>query len=68
MNLQVEVVKKQFVKMKDGFIDGLPTIIMAIILFFSLLKIFGVTEVIVVPFLVLLFIIKSKEEFNLKGY
>ena len=52
--------------MKDGFIDGLPTIIMAIILFFSLLKIFGVTEVIIVPFLVLLFIIKSKEEFNLK--
>ena len=62
----MEVVKKQFVKMKDGFIDGLPTIIMAIILFFSLLKIFGVTEVIIVPFLVLLFIIKSKEEFNLK--
>ena len=62
----MEVVKKQFVKMKDGFVDGLPTIIMAIILFFSILKIFGVTEVIIMPFLVLLFIIKSKEEFNLK--
>lgn len=62
----MEVVKKQFVKMKDGFINGIPTIIVAIILFFSLLKIFGVTEVIIVPFLTILFTIKSKEEFNLK--
>ena len=62
----MEVVKKQFVKMKNGFINGIPTIIVALTLFFSLLKIFGVTEVIIVPFLTILFTIKSKEEFNLK--
>jgi uncharacterized membrane protein YgaE (UPF0421/DUF939 family) len=64
--LDVEIVKNQLINVKNGFIDGIPTIIVAIILFFSLLKVFGVTEVIITPFLTIVFIIKSKEEFNLK--
>lgn len=59
-------VKKQFVKVKSGFINGIPTILVAISLFFSYLKIFGVSEVLIVPFLTILFRTKSREEFNLK--
>lgn len=62
----MEIVRKQLINIKNGFIDGIPSIIVALILFFSYLKIFGATEVILVPFLVLLFILKSKEEFNFK--
>lgn len=64
--LKVEIVKKQLVNIKNGFINGLPTIIVAIILFFSFLKMFGVSEVIIAPFLTILFTIKSKQEFNFK--
>lgn len=64
--LDVKILKKRLVDIKNGFIDGIPTIIMSIILFFSLLKRFGVNEVIITPFLTILFIIKSNEEFNLK--
>ena len=62
----MEVVKKQFMNIKNGFINGLPVIIVALILFFSFLKIFGVTEVIMASFLTIVFNLKSKEEFNLK--
>ena len=62
----MEVVRKQLINVKNGFINGIPTIIIALILFFSYLKIFGASEVIIVPFLAILFTIKSKEEFNLK--
>ena len=67
MNLKVEVVRKQLINVKNGFINGIPTIIIALILFFGYLKIFGASEVIIVPFLAILFTIKSKEEFNLKN-
>lgn len=62
----MEIVKRQLENVRNGFINGLPTIIVAIILFFSFLKIFGTSEVIIAPFLTILFRIKSKEEFNLK--
>ena len=62
----MEIVRKQLINIKNGFINGIPTIIVAFILFFSFLKIFGVREVILVPFLAILFTIKSNEEFNLK--
>lgn len=62
----MEIVRKQLIKAKNGFIDGISTIIVAIILFFSFLKIFGVTEVIMAPFLTILFTIKSKQEFKFK--
>ncbi len=62
----MEMVKRQLVNAKNGFINGIPTIIVAISLFFSFLKIFGTTEVIMVSFLTILFRMKSKEEFNLK--
>lgn len=59
-------VKKQLDIIKNGFVNGLPEIIVALILFFSYLFVFGVSEVIIAPFLTILFINKSKEEFNLK--
>ena len=62
----VEVVRKKLAHIKNGFMNGLPTIIVAIILFLSLYIIFGVSEVILAPFLNILFRTKSKEEFNLK--
>ena len=62
----MELVKKQLIKIKNGFINGLPTILVSITLFFSFYNIFGVSEVIITPFLAILFRTKSKEEFNLK--
>lgn len=62
----MEMVKRQLLNAKNGFINGITTIIVAISLFFSVLKIFGVTEVIMVSFFIILFRMKSKEEFNLK--
>lgn len=62
----MEIVINNIVKIKNGFINGLPTIIVAITLFFSILKIFGVSEVIVVSLLTMLYRIKSREEFSLK--
>lgn len=52
--------------MKNGFVDGIPTILVSISLFFSFLKGFGVSEVLITPFLTILFRMKSKEEFRLK--
>lgn len=46
--------------------NGIPTILVSISLFFSFLKIFGVSEVLIAPFLTILFRTKSGEEFNLK--
>lgn len=62
----MEVVKKQFMNIKNGFVSGLPVIIVALTLFFSFLKIFGSTEVIIASFLTVIFRLKSKEEFKLK--
>lgn len=62
----MEKVKKQLHNIKNGFLDGLPVIIVALIMFFSFLNIFGVSEVLITPFLAILFRTKSREEFNLK--
>ncbi len=62
----MEKVKKQLHNIKSGFINGLPVIIVAVTLFFSLLNIFGVSEVFIASFLTILFRTKSREEFNLK--
>lgn len=62
----MEKVKTQLHNIKNGFLDGLPVIIVALIMFFSFLNIFGVSEVLITPFLAILFRTKSREEFNLK--
>ena len=62
----MEIIKKKLVDIKNGFVNGLPVIIVAIILYFSILTIFGVNEIIIVSCLTLLFKVKSKEEFSLK--
>ena len=57
---------KRLMMIKQRWINSLPTIIVSIFLFFSILKLFGIVHVIMTSFLTLVFRIRHTQDFNFR--
>lgn len=62
----MQTIKEQIKKIGQKWLIALPTIVVSLILFFSMWNLFGIANVIMPPFLTLIFKIKHTQDFHLK--
>lgn len=58
--------KNKLFDIRRKWMEAFPTIFVSLFLFLTVLKFFGISEVIIVSFLTLTFRVRSKQGFNLR--
>lgn len=62
----MEKIKNKLFDIRRKWMEAFPTIFVSLFLFLTVLKFFGISEVIIVSFLTLTFRVRSKQGFNLR--